>query len=554
MEAWTPKQELIEKRTASSTTFAGAEPGQFETRLYSEAIHFKKGNQWAAIDATLTPLAGGTLKNKANSFGLELADYSDAASLAKLQLDSTHSVSFGIDQAAKVKGKVTKDNVTYLKVKKLTDVRLTSQRNGLKEELILASAAAPSRFVFPLRLQGLTASIEPNGDVSYKDSKGNERARTPHGFMFDSKVDPRSGESAVSTGVDYALIPHGTGVALEVTLDREWLSSPERVWPVTVDPQLHEVRTWGDDTYVMRNFTRNNSADLELKVGTYDGGAHIGQSYAHFDTGILAGKFINSAILYAVEKHSWNCNVGPGPVYRVNQPWNGSTMTTFPGAPIDSNQATGGWHSGACPNRLAYWVVTPQVAQMAAVGESGGSFSFRAPNEGDNNQYKKYLSFEAGNGPYLSVQYTSGDPIGVVDESTPVAGGIRVRGWVIDPDTAASTQVHIYVGSAGVPLNANTYRPDVGNAYPGYGNYHGFDAVISAAPGTHNVCFYGINIAGPGTNPLLGGACRTITVPAANVPGIPANATATANPNGTVGVSWSPSSTNFWSPVDFYLV
>lgn len=562
VKAWTANQELIEKRTASSRTFSGTKPGQFETRLYSDAVNFEKDGKWVEIDSTLIPVAGGKLKNKANSFGLELADYSNAKTLAKLQLDKSHSVSFGIDQAAKVKGKVVKDSVTYSKVTKFTDVRLTSQRNGLKEELILSSPDAPTRFVFPLILQGLTASIEANGDVVYKDSKGDEWARTPHGFMFDSNLDPRSDESAVSTAVDYALIPHGKGVALEVSLDRgrEWIHSPDRVWPITVDPQIHAVRTWGDDTYVMRNFTRNNSADPELKVGTYDGGVHIGQSYAHFDTAPLAGKQINSATLYAAEKHSWNCNVGPGPVYRVNQPWNGSTMTTFPGAPIDSNQATGAWYPGigSCHNRLAYWVVTPQVAQMAAAGETAGSFSFRAPNESDNNQYKKYLSFEAGNGPYLSVDYNTagptGDPIGSVDESTPVAGGIRVRGWVIDPDTAASTQVHIYVGPNLVVLNANTYRPDVGNAYPGYGNNHGFDAVISAAAGTHNVCFYGINIAGPGTNPLLGGGCRTISVPGASVPGVPANATATANPDGSVGVNWSSSSTNPWSPVDFYLI
>lgn len=92
VKAWTPNKELTEERTASSRTFSGSKPGQFETRLYSDAVNFKKGNDWAEIDATLTPVAGGKLKNKANSFGLELADYSNARTLAKLQLDKTHSV------------------------------------------------------------------------------------------------------------------------------------------------------------------------------------------------------------------------------------------------------------------------------------------------------------------------------------------------------------------------------------------------------------------------------------------------------------------------------
>lgn len=88
----------------------------------------------------------------------------------------------------------------------------------------------------------------------YKDSNQVERARTPRGFMFDSKVEPLSGEPASSTGVDYALIPRGKGVALQVTLtDRAWIDSAERV-PIIV--------------------------------------------------GVLAGAVINSATLYAAERHS----------------------------------------------------------------------------------------------------------------------------------------------------------------------------------------------------------------------------------------------------------
>jgi len=92
VQAWTPQKELIEKRTASSRTFAGAKPGQFETRLYSDAVNFKKGSEWAEIDANLTPVAGGKLKNKANSFGLELAGYSDADALALMRGNVSGSV------------------------------------------------------------------------------------------------------------------------------------------------------------------------------------------------------------------------------------------------------------------------------------------------------------------------------------------------------------------------------------------------------------------------------------------------------------------------------
>jgi len=85
-----------------------------------------------------------------------------------------------------------------------------------------------------------------------------------------------------------------------------------------------------------------------------------------------------------------------------------------------------------------------------------------------------------------------------------------VAGWAIDPDTAASIPVHMYVDGVGYALTAAGSRPDVGNAYTGYGPLHGYTATKPASPGNHTVCLYGINT-GVGANSTLG--CRTVTVP-----------------------------------------
>ena len=52
-------------------------------------------------------------------------------------------------------------------------------------------------------------------------------------------------------------------------------------------------------------------------------------------------------------------------------------------------------------------------------------------------------------------------------------------------------------------------RTDVGAAYPGYGDTHGFDGTVAAPAGQHEVCAYGINVSGGG-NQLIG--CRTVNV------------------------------------------
>lgn len=95
----------------------------------------------------------------------------------------------------------------------------------------------------------------------------------------------------------------------------------------------------------------------------------------------------------------------------------------------------------------------------------------------------------------------SGNPVGYLDSVARVTGGVRVTGWALDPDTAASIEVHIYADGNGVSLGAASLpRADVARSYPGYGEAHGFDAVVASGS---QVCAYGIN-QGYGTNVLLG--------------------------------------------------
>lgn len=100
-----------------------------------------------------------------------------------------------------------------------------------------------------------------------------------------------------------------------------------------------------------------------------------------------------------------------------------------------------------------------------------------------------------------------GTPVGYLDTATAGPGSLRLTGWTLDPDTTGSIPVHVYVDGrfAGAAVAA-TSRPDVGQAFPGYGADHGYDLTVAATPGTHQACVYAIN-AGGGPNPLLG--CRT---------------------------------------------
>jgi hypothetical protein len=114
----------------------------------------------------------------------------------------------------------------------------------------------------------------------------------------------------------------------------------------------------------------------------------------------------------------------------------------------------------------------------------------------------------------------TGSPFGSFDAASPVSGGVRVRGWAIDPDTTSPIRVHVYVDGVGrASVLADRSRPDIGPVYPGSGSNHGFDVEVKdVAPGRRSVCVYAINNVAPGSNTGLG--CRTATVsanPFANV-------------------------------------
>ena len=147
-----------------------------------------------------------------------------------------------------------------------------------------------------------------------------------------------------------------------------------------------------------------------------------------------------------------------------------------------------------------YTPYQPNAAAMANLGGPGDTCSAY----GNRNFWVYYSNwFGAPNG--------GSSPIGGINLLAADSGEIRVQGWTIDPDTAVPVAVHVYVDGRGAALTtADINRPDVGAAYPGYGNAHGIDVLVAASTGAHRVCAYAINVSGGSGNTELG--CAYITI------------------------------------------
>jgi hypothetical protein len=108
------------------------------------------------------------------------------------------------------------------------------------------------------------------------------------------------------------------------------------------------------------------------------------------------------------------------------------------------------------------------------------------------------------------------NPKGNYEGLTQVLGGVRLTGWTLDPNTSDPIAVHVYEGSCCAnprgAFTANNPRPDVGAAFSGSGDNHGFNIFLSlpnGVSGSKTYCAYAINVGAGNSSPELG--CRTVT-------------------------------------------
>jgi SpoIID/LytB domain protein len=145
---------------------------------------------------------------------------------------------------------------------------------------------------------------------------------------------------------------------------------------------------------------------------------------------------------------------------------------------------------------------------LRGIGTSGQALSVNTTGDRIRSAVGLKSNYFTFTGP------AGGNPKGALDSVGPdrgYTGQVTVRGWSVDDDAPTTpTQVHVYVDGRGVAsIRADQSRPDVGAAYPGVGDAHGYSTTLTLAPGAHTVCVYAINI-GSGGNTRLG--CKPVTV------------------------------------------
>lgn len=462
-------KELPEKRTAQQRTFQNAD-GTFTTRNYTEPVNFRRfDGSWAAIDTTLIPAGTATAgraapvqhawTTTATEQQLKLGLTADADPLVQLQLGDGLFVGYRLQDAAPAQGTAQGSTVTYPDARPRADVTVLAGSSSFKETLVLKDATAPTEWVFPLRLQGVSASLDADGSVHFTDAAGTLRGRMPAGWMQDSAFAPNTEEGVITGGVTYELVqlPAG-GQALKVKLDEAWLHAPERVYPVKVDPSLSRVLAT-ESTYAYSPYNQDFSGDTILKAGTNDGGKHQAASFIRF-RGIedsLSNANILSARLNVYNAWSYSCTPRTVTVHQITSDWSPGSVRAMPGPSTGGALAAPSFAHGWRPSSSSAWAC-PQDWEPIDLGADGrnlvNSWTHHwTPNYGlalktdvwDSMSWKQFGSANMPGGqPTLDVDWSRyGADYELLELQQPVTatqeGIVRLRVWNRGMDTWTPT-------------------------------------------------------------------------------------------------------------------
>ncbi|SCF35132.1 intein N-terminal splicing region/RHS repeat-associated core domain-containing protein [Micromonospora matsumotoense] len=431
-------RERLGERSETKRVYDNAD-GTQTTELSTDALNYRKSDgSWAPIDTRLTPDEGGSgWRNVADAVALKLAGRADDSELVKLTFSAEEELSYGLADGARSVGRAEADSVTYSQVQPGVDVRLAPRAGGVKETIVLHSVEAPTSFVFPLGLRGLTAKLI-DGQVELSDRAGSRRAIIPPGYMLDAGSESRG--PATSAGVAYELVTSNGRPALKVTLDSDWLQSPDRRFPVEVDPTVGPpVSGVGADSSMYVHGGSSTVGGQDLLVGR-SGGSNAA---AYLKFGGLVGQLQNHTIhgvaLSAVNFDAASCKSRQVTVHPVTESWSAGTGYSYPGPSVGGALASRSFAHGYIGLGQSQ-SACPAAGEMFDLGKAGRDLvqrwvsgqqtnyglSLRASTT-DASAWKKFAGTSTANAPKLYVTHSPYNAAYAIPKPTPEPPVLRNR-------------------------------------------------------------------------------------------------------------------------------
>ncbi|MGR4883985.1 DNRLRE domain-containing protein [Streptomyces sp. LARHCF249] len=422
--------EAVTERSETTTTWANPD-GTLTTDVSAGPIRFydQKARVWRDVDVNLARSADGAIASKAHPHGLKLgsgvARAAKSASKAAASDSSTDLVTLGEgDRQITLQWKGTLPAPTlkgtraeYTNAVAGGDVVVEATRTGFEQfvELKQRPAADGYSYTLPLTAKGLKVEQQADGSVLFTDRKSHKTSVMPAPVMWDSTVDPVSGEHTRRVRVGMKVVQKKGVVDLVVTPDAKFLADPSTKYPVVVDPSTSMLGNIFD-TYVQQGETVDWSNDTELDLGNpgttnANGTPRLARSFITWNTAPLADLPITYAQLGLWNFHSGNtdCTAQPWEVWSADGPTTASRWTNQPRMAAKYATSTETHGNPGCASNPDGWAnadVTSLVQHWASQRWAYSSMGLRASSETPVAQWKRFNSANASaNPPKLTVIY-----------------------------------------------------------------------------------------------------------------------------------------------------
>ncbi len=460
--------ESLVDRTESVSVFVNPD-GSATTDTVPGPVRVQQTDgSWKDVSLTLVKV-GGRIRPEMSAVDVSFSAGGDDAlvSLGRRR-DATRQV--GLKWVRNLPTPVLDGNTaTYLNVVPGGDLVVTATATGYWHALVLRQRpSAAVSYRLPFALAGLDVARRGDGGLDFIDSVGKTFVQTPAPIMWDSSIDPVSGDPMHVSLVDLGV--SGAKGSRSVTLSpaRAFLSDPSTTFPVTIDPSYSTISNANTkDTWVGTTVPTSQQYSPDLKVGTYDSGTNLFRSYLQFDTSPFTGAVVQSANLNLFNYQSGNCNTSAIDARQITSSWSQSTLTWDtssggPGQPTDTttNRATVSTPYGYTTCTPAGATATFNVTAIAQIWANTPSLNYGlkiiAQSETSNNSFRKYRSsgYLAGDNPvepHLVVTYdsypTSPAALSVSPLGTASLGGYKGKGAASLTPTVSATVADVDGGT-----------------------------------------------------------------------------------------------------------
>ena len=379
-------------------------------------------------------------------------------------------------------------SVQYKKVDTNIDLQYDISDDGVKESIILAKRPECKTFSFELKFKGLVPVLSEDSRTVFlvRDEEDLDtelpEMQIPPAFMEDAN-------KAFCDDIHYEIRKTETGMFLDLILDTDWISNPERAFPVIIDPRIGITRFSSNNLQMVELCSDGSKVEAAnentgRRVGVDNAGV-VHRIYLNFNLPELAEghKITKAGLLLHQKNYVSDENIHDYEISSVQL--NGSEIDSasfiwknVKDLPNDTIDVLGGCYRQASTEIeiditkvITHWYSNANTQHCIMIKKAS-----ETPRRCNNNYIATYLNFYSLYGsdhhrPRLYVEYTNSDMYADHQEYHTFENGRAGTGSVnLFNGSFLFAHSDIALKSAKLPLSvSHLYRPDFDDVKYGLG-------------------------------------------------------------------------------------